>query len=85
MTLVIFDYVEDNLVKGWRRGKGRQSPMFAPHDWNCFTCTAENNPRTINTCEAWHRRITLIGKHHSSFYHVLQELWDGVAEIDKTR
>jgi len=32
-------------------------------------------PRTMNTCEVWHRHLnTIVGKHHPFFYHVVEEL-----------
>ncbi|KAJ4451762.1 hypothetical protein ANN_03234 [Periplaneta americana] len=34
--LSIFDYVDDNYVKGRRRERGRQLPMFPPGTWNCY-------------------------------------------------
>ncbi|KAJ4451165.1 hypothetical protein ANN_02607 [Periplaneta americana] len=42
--------------------------------------------KTTNTCEAWHRRInrpTFMGKPHPSFFHVLQQLQNEVAVIDR--
>ena len=63
--LPIVDYVEDNYLRGRRRGRGRQQPLFPPDTWNCYERTLGNLPRTTNTCETWHRRInTLMGKNH---------------------
>ena len=35
----VFDYVEDNYVKGRRRGRGRMQPTFPPATWNCYDRT----------------------------------------------
>lgn len=80
----IFDYVEDNYIRGRRRGRGHQRPLFPPKTWNCYQRTLQNLPRTTNSCEAWHRRInTLMGKPHPSFYHVVEQLQNEVAEIHR--
>ena len=80
----IADYLEDNYLRGRRRGRGRQRPQFPPETWNCYERTLENLPRTTNTCEAWHRRInTLIGKHHPSFFHAIEQFQAEVSEINR--
>ena len=81
--LPVFDHVEDYYVKGRRRGRGRSAPMFAPSTWNCYERVLEGLPRTTNTAEAWHRRLnTIVGKHHPSFYVLLDQLRDEVEEIN---
>jgi len=79
----IFNYVEDNYVRGRRRGRGHMAPMFPPSKWSCYERTLGDQPRTTNSCEAWHRRLnTLVRRPHPSLYHVLQHLQEEVAEID---
>lgn len=79
----VVDYVEDNYVLGRRQGRGRRRPLFPPSVWNCYDRVLAGLPRTINTCEAWHRRLNLLmGKHHPSFFHVLESLQAEVNEID---
>ena len=76
-------YLEDNYLRGRRRGRGRQRPQFPPETWNCYERTLENLPRT-NTFDAWHRRInTLIGKHHPSFFHAIEQSQAEVSEINR--
>ena len=79
----LFEHVEDNYVKGKRRGRGRSAPAFPPKLWNCYERVLEDLPRTTNTAEAWHRRLNLIvGKHHPSFYVLLDQLKDEVEVIN---
>ena len=80
---LVFDYVEDNYVRGRRRGRGRSRPMFPPRLWNCYTRVLEELPRTTNTCEAWHRRLNiLVGKHHPSLFVFLDQIQEEVGVID---
>ncbi len=82
--LPILDYLEDNYIRGRRRGKGRRPPMFPPTIWNCHNRVIAGLPRTTNTCETWHNRLnTLMGKHHPSFYTLLKNLQEEVAEINR--
>jgi len=70
----IFNYVEDNSVRG-RCGRGNMAPIFPPNKWNCYERTLSDQPRTTDSWEVWHRRLnTLVGRPHSSLYHVLQHL-----------
>ena len=77
-----FNYVEDNFVRRRRRGRGHMAPMFPPNKWNCYERTLGDQPRTTNSCEAWHRRLnTLVGRPHPSLYHVLQRIQKEVVDV----
>ncbi|KAK3931305.1 WD repeat-containing protein on Y chromosome [Frankliniella fusca] len=85
----VFQHVEAPYLRGRLRARpggrvrGRVPPLFPPHLWNCHQRTMEGLPRTTNTCEAWHRRLSsLIGKHHPSFFVFLGQLREEVGEID---
>ncbi|KAK3929664.1 UPF0248 protein [Frankliniella fusca] len=78
-------YVCRGLLRRARGGQVRRrtAHLFPPELWNCYVRTLAGLPRTTNTCEAWHRRLTsLVGKHHPSFFVFLGQLRKEVAEID---
>jgi len=81
----VLDHVEDNYVRGRRRGRGRTAPAFPPSIWSCYDRALEGLPRSTNTAEAWHRRLnSLVGKHHPSLFTLIHHLQEEVAQIDVT-
>lgn len=86
----VIQHMEDVYVRGRlqlrRRGgrvRVRGRPMFPPETWNCHDRVLAGQPRTTNTCEAWHRRLGLIvGKHHPHLFTLLGSLQEEVGEIN---
>lgn len=83
--ITVFDYVEDNYIRGRKRGRraqGRSPPLFPKDIWNCYERTLEGLPRTTNSCEGWHNRLNLLmGKSHPSFFHVVEQLRKESVEV----
>ncbi|KAJ4437505.1 hypothetical protein ANN_17650 [Periplaneta americana] len=51
----VFDFLEDNYIKGRRRGRGRQQPLIAPDTWNCYDrLEVEEVDRCIERLEGGH-------------------------------
>ena len=47
--------------------------MFLPELWNVYDLTVNEESRTNNHAEAWHRRLsTLLGKSHPNIYQLLE-------------
>jgi len=72
----LLDYYEDTWIGRPRRG-GRRAPLFPRTLWNCFTATADGNPRTNNKVEGWNKRFnTLIGIKHPTVWTFIDKLKD---------
>ena len=71
----LITHIENYYVLGKRWGRGRRPPKYPPALWNCRERVQQNRPRTSNTAEGWNNRIrVVIGKHHPSFYQLLEEM-----------
>lgn len=68
-----------------RRGRGRGGPMIEDVEyikplfdityWNVHMHVLEDEPRTTNALEAWHRRFShIVGKCHPNVYEFIQRL-----------
>ena len=74
LLMPLIHYYEDIWIGRPQRGR-RREPMFAHALWNTFTATANEEARTNNSMEGWHRRFSsLIGAHHPSLWKFIDVL-----------
>jgi hypothetical protein len=77
MLASIINYYEDTWIgrpQGTRR-RGRRTPTFAHGLWNVFNAVNEDDARTNNAIEGWHRRFsTLSGAHHPTLWKFITTL-----------
>lgn len=66
---MFFLYILQVFSRQWRQ------PMFEPSLWNVRSRTLENEPRTNNQLEGWHRRFkTIVDKHHPNIFQFIDKL-----------
>ena len=58
----------EGLVLRLRRPRWKE-PKFAPRLWSVYERVLNDEPRTTNMLEGWHRRFsTVVAKHHPNIY-----------------
>lgn len=68
------DYVEENWIGGIRRGKIRTA-RFAIEEWNCFDRLMNDQARTNNAVEGWHRGFqTQLGATHPIMWKFIETI-----------
>ena len=69
----VYETTESNenqdLVIRIRRTPRWKKPKFAPKLWSVYERVLNDEPRTTNILEGWHRRFgTLVARHHPNIY-----------------
>uniref|UniRef100_A0A1I8BS26 MULE domain-containing protein n=1 Tax=Meloidogyne hapla TaxID=6305 RepID=A0A1I8BS26_MELHA len=71
----ILSYFTNTYVGRLRNNGTRAPPTFVPSCWNVYTRTINNEDRTNNFCEAFHRKVQLqLGVSHPTIWKFLDEL-----------
>lgn len=71
----IINYFEDNWIGRPARRGGRSQPLFALSLWNCYDAVINDQPRTNNAVEGWHRSFSeLIGANHPTIWKFIDAL-----------
>jgi len=71
----ILSYFINTYVGRLRNNGTRAPPTFVPSSWNVYTRTINNEDRTNNFCEAFHRKVQLqLGVSHPTIWKFLDEL-----------
>ena len=66
----VMSYFREHYIDGRRpRGRPRLQATFPPKLWNCRNRVLQDQPRTTNGVEAWHRRLSsTIGASHPNIW-----------------
>ena len=71
----ILQYFEGTYIGRRRLDGTRRNPMFDLAMWNVHERTRNEQPRTNNNLEGWHRRFQAdVGGHHANFWRFLDVL-----------
>ncbi len=56
----VLQHVHDHYIHGTfiTLGKKKIAQAFPPNTWNCYERALGGWPYTINTCEAWHSKLS---------------------------
>ncbi|KAL7078050.1 hypothetical protein ACQ4LE_002649 [Meloidogyne hapla] len=71
----ILSYFTNTYIGRIRNNGVRAPPIFVPSSWNVYTRTINNEDKTNNFCEAFHRKVQLqLGVSHPTIWKFLDEL-----------
>ncbi|XP_076031961.1 uncharacterized protein LOC143019865 [Oratosquilla oratoria] len=78
----LLDYFEDNYVGRPNRRGVRRTPLFPIQLWNMHQRVLDEEDRTTNAVEAWHRGLpTFLGATHPTIWKFIK----GIRRIQKTK
>uniref|UniRef100_A0A1I8AZ57 MULE domain-containing protein n=1 Tax=Meloidogyne hapla TaxID=6305 RepID=A0A1I8AZ57_MELHA len=79
----ILSYFTNTYIGRIRNNMTRAPPIFVPSSWNVYTRTINNEDKTNNFCEAFHRKVQLqLGVSHPTIWKFLDELMKVVKMCD---
>lgn len=71
----VINYFEDTWIGRPNRRAGRNSPKFPYTMWNVFLRVLNDQPKTNNSVEGWHRAFeTQVGCHHANIWKFIAAL-----------
>ena len=82
----ILEYFEKNYIGILRQNGHRRTPLFPPATWNVHERTIQNDDRTNNCQEGWHRKFSsTIACHHPTIWKLLDGLLAEQAIMERCR
>jgi len=70
----LVDYIEENWIGGIRRGKERPA-RFPIAEWNCYQRVLDDQNRTNNAVEGWHRAFqSQLGASHPTLWKFIETI-----------
>ena len=80
----ILEYFEKSYIGTLRHNGQRRTPLFPPPLWNAHDSTLQNEDRTNNSQEGWHRKFSsTIDCHHPTIWKFLDGIFVEQAMIEQ--
>lgn len=71
----LYNYVEDNYIRGRATRRRSSTPAYKPELWNVYFLVKNKMHRTNNVAEGWHSKFQrIINVHHASIWRFLENI-----------